>query len=131
MRLFVALAMPPAALADVAGLIEQARRLGQMEQDLVPPRLRWIPAERMHITLAFLGEVSAHRLEPLSIRLARAAAQAQPRRSQLARKPHMATPLCAWPLGKQGLGGSTGRMTRMRGSSGRRIMKTCLMTLLM
>ncbi len=49
MRLFVALAPPAAALAD----IEVALRPVRDQQ----PELRWIPSERWHLTLAFYGEV--------------------------------------------------------------------------
>lgn len=80
MRLFVALAVPAPALAEVASMVERAREMVGEQPDLDPGRVRWIPRERMHVTLAFLGEVPARRVEPLSIRLARAAAQAQPLR---------------------------------------------------
>lgn len=83
MRLFVALSVPAQAVAEVAGLVEQARELVGAQPGLVPGRVRWTTPERMHVTLAFLGEVSPHRVEPLSIRLARAAASAQPLRLQL------------------------------------------------
>lgn len=80
MRLFVALAIPATALADVAGMVDRARELVGAQPELAPGRVRWIPRERMHVTLAFLGDVSSHRVEPLSIRLARASARAQPLR---------------------------------------------------
>lgn len=84
MRLFVALAIPPAGIADVLAMVEQARELVGARPELQPGGVRWIPRERMHVTLAFLGEVPPHRVEPLSIRLARAAARSQPLRLRVA-----------------------------------------------
>ncbi len=49
MRLFVALAPPAVALADIDAALEPVRNR--------QPELRWIPSERWHLTLAFYGEV--------------------------------------------------------------------------
>jgi RNA 2',3'-cyclic 3'-phosphodiesterase len=66
-RLFVALDVPPAATAHleraVAAVREQHRNL------------RWTPSDRLHLTLAFLGEVEDARLDPLSQRLDRVCAR--------------------------------------------------------
>lgn len=65
MRLFVALAPPPAAVADLDAACAPFR----------PTRddLRWTSTEAWHITLAFLGEVGEASLDRLLPRLERAA----------------------------------------------------------
>lgn len=65
MRLFVALAPPPAALDDLDAAFAPYR----------PARsdLRWTKRELWHVTLAFLGEVSEESLVKLEPRLERAA----------------------------------------------------------
>src|SRR5712691_3994231 len=65
MRLFVALSPPAAALAE---LEEAAAPLRESW-----PELRWVGADRWHVTLAFLGEVGDDKLDELARRLARAA----------------------------------------------------------
>ncbi len=67
MRLFVALSPPPAALAE---LDEAAAPLRASW-----PELRWVGADRWHVTLAFLGEVDQDKLDELNRRLKRAAAR--------------------------------------------------------
>jgi 2'-5' RNA ligase len=67
MRLFVALSPPATALAE-------------LEEAAVPvraswPELRWVGADRWHVTLAFLGEVDDGKLDELNRRLERAAAR--------------------------------------------------------
>ena len=70
MRLFVALVPPPEAVADLEAALAavRSRQFG----------LRWIPPERWHLTLAFLGEVEERRLPDLTDRLLRAAARHPP-----------------------------------------------------
>jgi 2'-5' RNA ligase len=65
MRLFVALAPPPAVIADLDAACAPLR----------PTRddLRWTSTEAWHITLAFLGEVTEPTLDRLLPRLERAA----------------------------------------------------------
>jgi RNA 2',3'-cyclic 3'-phosphodiesterase len=65
MRLFVALAPPPAVIADLNAACAPFR----------PARgdLRWTSTEAWHITLAFLGEVGEERLDRLLPRLERGA----------------------------------------------------------
>jgi 2'-5' RNA ligase len=67
MRLFVALAPPPAVVADLDAACGPLR----------PRRddLRWTSTEAWHITLAFLGEVGEASLERLLTRLERAASR--------------------------------------------------------
>jgi 2'-5' RNA ligase len=67
MRLFVALSPPPAALAELATAVAPVRADW--------PELRWVGADRWHLTLAFLGEVDAGKLDELTRRLERAAAR--------------------------------------------------------
>lgn len=66
MRLFAALAPPDDVLAEV---VERSAPVRTRE-----PELRWAPAERMHLTLAFFGEVdddAAHRLRGRLARVAK------------------------------------------------------------
>jgi len=65
MRLFVALDVPDAAVQHLDRAVAQVR-----ERHHEP---RWVPWERWHVTLAFLGEVGEPQLDPLSERLKRAA----------------------------------------------------------
>lgn len=58
MRLFIGLELPGPCRAA----------LGQLDPKL--KGLRWLPAEQMHLTLSFLGEVGAASLEPLCEQLA-------------------------------------------------------------
>lgn len=66
MRLFVALDLPDPVRADLAAAVDAVRAQA-------PPRLRWPPPERWHLTLAFLGEVDDGRLAALLPRFARVA----------------------------------------------------------
>jgi 2'-5' RNA ligase len=65
MRLFVAVVPPAAALAPAAAAVHRLRA--------AEPGLGWIPAERWHLTLVFLGEVAERSLPELTDRLARVA----------------------------------------------------------
>ncbi|HET8615913.1 MAG TPA: RNA 2',3'-cyclic phosphodiesterase [Actinomycetales bacterium] len=65
MRLFVALDVPATALEHLEHAVAAVR-----SDD---GRLRWVPSDRWHVTLAFLGEVPEGRLAPLVERLTRAA----------------------------------------------------------
>lgn len=67
MRLFAALVPPSTALHAVVEALATARRERQ--------ELRWAPVERMHLTLAFYGDVPDARVDDLRARLARAAAR--------------------------------------------------------
>ncbi|HNZ97239.1 MAG: RNA 2',3'-cyclic phosphodiesterase [Acidobacteria bacterium] len=70
MRLFVAVAIPEA----------HRQRLGERLRALGPasPRARWERAEKLHLTLRFLGEVAPQRLPELEAALAGATASASP-----------------------------------------------------
>ncbi len=65
MRLFVAVTPPQDALAELDAAVTPLR--GEW------PALRWASADRWHVTLAFLGEVTEPRLDGLLERLERAA----------------------------------------------------------
>lgn len=67
MGLFVALDPPQAALAELQAEIASLRERW--------PGLRWIGSDRWHVTLAFLGDVPAAKLDGLSARLERACAR--------------------------------------------------------
>ena len=68
-RLFVALDVPRVAIDHLEDAVAAVR--GQHSD------LRWIPADRLHLTLAFLGEVREPALDPLSRRLDRVGARHQ------------------------------------------------------
>ena len=59
MRLFIAIELPA----------ELKRSLGRLQTDI--PGARWVPAEQIHLTLAFLGEVEQGVVERLTGELAR------------------------------------------------------------
>lgn len=59
MRLFIAIELP----------VELKRALGKLKSDL--PGARWVSAEQIHLTLAFLGEVEEANVERLRAELAR------------------------------------------------------------
>jgi 2'-5' RNA ligase len=65
LRLFVALDLPDHVVGDLAAAVDEVRA----EQ----PRLRWAPAPRWHLTLAFLGAVDPRKVDDLCTRLGRAA----------------------------------------------------------
>lgn len=73
MRLFAALVPPPEAIAPLQAAITEQ-----------PSRLRWIPPERWHLTLAFYGEVDDPTSAQLQERLTRAARRSGPVRLQIA-----------------------------------------------
>jgi RNA 2',3'-cyclic 3'-phosphodiesterase len=64
-RLFVALDVPLVAIDHLEAAVAAVR-----DQQ---PDLRWVPAHRRHLTLAFLGEVAEPVLAPLTERLDRVA----------------------------------------------------------
>lgn len=57
MRLFVAVPLPTAAVEDLAAYLEPRREAGA--------GLRWADADQWHLTLAFMPDVPAHRVEDL------------------------------------------------------------------
>jgi RNA 2',3'-cyclic 3'-phosphodiesterase len=66
-RLFAALSPPPTAIEHLLGAVVAV----QVADD----GLRWIPAERLHLTVAFFGDVGEPQIADLRTRLARAAAR--------------------------------------------------------
>jgi 2'-5' RNA ligase len=68
-RLFVAINLPDAMRQDILRVVEPLRRLG------LP--VKWVDATGIHLTLKFLGEVSAPRVGELSAAVARAAGRAR------------------------------------------------------
>ena len=62
MRLFVALEIPSAVRANLAALIEELRAA-----DAAPTKnkARWVRAENLHVTLKFIGNVDAGRLNEI------------------------------------------------------------------
>jgi 2'-5' RNA ligase len=66
MRLFVALSPPAAALAELEQAVTPMRESW--------PELRWVGADRWHVTLAFLGEVDDERAPDAAAAVQRAAA---------------------------------------------------------
>ena len=59
MRLFLAIELPD----------DLKKMLGRLRADI--PGARWVPAEQIHLTLAFLGEVEQETAERLAVELAR------------------------------------------------------------
>jgi RNA 2',3'-cyclic 3'-phosphodiesterase len=53
MRLFVGVAIDPAVAAAAAALSDELRR--RVERQAPRARLTWIPAERLHLTVRFIG----------------------------------------------------------------------------
>ena len=70
MRLFVAVVPPPEAVAPVAEVLPALAAAA--------PGLRFPPADKWHVTLVFLGEVSERQVDRLRPGLAAAAASADP-----------------------------------------------------
>ena len=61
MRLFVAVEIAPAVAAAAAALIE---RLRERAKRLAPrSRITWVPADRLHVTVRFIGNVDADRAD--------------------------------------------------------------------
>lgn len=76
MRLFVAVTPPEAVLDEVGAAVAPYARWSS--------DVRWIPKERQHLTLSFLGDVDDDRVERLSPRLDRVAADRSPLELQVA-----------------------------------------------
>lgn len=82
MRLFVGIEPSAEALAHAAGEVD--RRVGRADPDgldriaSTTPDMRWVPPQRWHVTLAFLGEVEPDGVRELSARLDEVAAKHPP-----------------------------------------------------
>ncbi len=68
MRLFVAAELPASHRASLADVCESGRRGG----------VRWVPAENVHLTLKFLGDVDEELVPKIEEALAAVAAAAEP-----------------------------------------------------
>jgi len=66
MRMFAAVVPPPEALEHLDEFLDVRREAGD---------LRWVQADQVHVTLAFLAEVPDRKLDDLVERLGRAAAR--------------------------------------------------------
>jgi 2'-5' RNA ligase len=64
LRLFVALEIPEDVRKNLAELIRELRG--------VAPQAKWVRAENLHITLKFIGEIAAEKLDPIRGALAKA-----------------------------------------------------------
>ncbi|NHC46910.1 RNA 2',3'-cyclic phosphodiesterase [Motilibacter aurantiacus] len=100
MRLFVALPLPPEVLAQLDAALVAVRA--------DHPEPRWVPAQRWHLTLAFLGEVEERAVPELGERLARAAARRGPLELALAGAGRFGSGVL-WV----GLTGEVGRLSRL------------------
>ena len=69
-RLFVAVTPPPDVLAPLVDVVGALRARA--------PGLSWVPADRWHVTLAFLGDVEPAAQDDLRARLARVARRHPP-----------------------------------------------------
>ena len=67
MRLFVALEIPAAVRDNLAAQIKELRDL---PAPLADKRLRWVRPENLHVTLKFIGEVEAAKLDGIRSALA-------------------------------------------------------------
>lgn len=104
LRLFFAVWPPEELRERLWGLLEPLRR--------ALPGVRWIPPERYHVTLRFLGDVSADRLPALK-RAAADLARGAPFQVRLAGTgvfPRRGNPRVYW------VGVTPGRLTRLRRS---------------
>ena len=95
-RAFIALPLEPALAAEIRKVQERLNALGGA--------VRWISPEQLHLTLRFLGNVAANRLDDLAAALRRACARAAPIRLALEGAgcfPNMKSPRVIW-IGIQG-----------------------------
>ena len=76
LRLFVAIELPEAWLVALGELQERMRAALSDDSALAGVRVRWVRPEGIHLTLKFIGEVAADRLEPIREQLARAVPEA-------------------------------------------------------
>jgi RNA 2',3'-cyclic 3'-phosphodiesterase len=58
-RAFIAVDLPDKILAPIGQIIQS------LQQDLPKNIIRWVPLHNIHLTLMFLGDVEASKLEPL------------------------------------------------------------------
>lgn len=107
-RMFAAVVPPEDVREDLAAFLE------------VREGLRWTPADRMHLTLAFLPDVPERILEPLEERLAAAVADLAPFACSLAGAgafPHPDRPAVLWLGVAQGSAELERLAQRVRGAA--------------
>ncbi len=66
MRLFVALEIPPAVRDNLAALLKD---LGALETRSPEKKARWVRPENLHVTLKFIGEADATKLDEIVMAL--------------------------------------------------------------
>ena len=71
-RAFIAIKLPP----EVRAGVEQVQ--GSLKSAIRPGSVRWTPAEQIHLTLKFLGNIPADSVPELEAALRRACAQVAP-----------------------------------------------------
>jgi len=71
-RLFIALALPPAALAACRSLLEPVRDRWSL------PGVRWVPAGNLHLTVRFLGDTALELVPDVALALRDAMAGVAP-----------------------------------------------------
>jgi len=71
-RLFIALNISPFLLKRIGHTIEELKAY------LPPKGLRWVPIDNMHLTLKFLGVVSASKMHEIQLALIKTAEQSKP-----------------------------------------------------
>jgi 2'-5' RNA ligase len=72
LRLFVAIELPEAWLAALAGLQQRMKDALAKDPLLTGVRVRWARSKGIHLTLKFIGEAPPERLAPIREQLARA-----------------------------------------------------------
>lgn len=105
-RLFLAVTPPPGAVADLARAVQPLRG--------APGAPRWIPPERWHLTLLFLGTVAEERIGPLREAMGAAVAGSPAMTLAFAgggRFGSRRRPQVAWA----GVAGDTGPLTELAG----------------
>jgi RNA 2',3'-cyclic 3'-phosphodiesterase len=70
-RLFVALEIPSAVRDNLAALINELRAT---DPSASKNRARWVPAENLHVTVKFIGNVEAERLDAIRTALSEVSA---------------------------------------------------------
>ena len=116
LRLFAALDPPDPVRRKLAGWQADLRRSAGRHADEV----RWTPADRLHVTLQFLGAVPEERLEAVREAMAGAAAGSRPLRLEVHGAggfPTSRRPRVVW----LGLSGDPGGLAALAGDLGRRL----------
>ncbi len=72
MRAFIAIQLPP----EVKGVLERIE--GRLKAGFTSPSAKWVAVPSIHLTLKFLGNVEAAKIEPITVAIARAAEETSP-----------------------------------------------------